>query len=229
MVGLPSEDRPPGASNGTFYDDRQSNGASAAQTPDGTDDGRHPQELGESSKPEKRRAGAGQRICGKCGKHLTGQFVRALGDTYHLECFTCHVSISHLQATRSDRARIAIRLSHPNSSQYPTSHQTSIHCARQITFGGLIYCATPVEVLCVALISQLSIASTTLNTSPAAYVQQCLAHTTPTTNTKVAYIVITTIRRNSLRNVMGARRPFSSSLWRSSAMAPISTGIQSAT
>lgn len=32
------------------------------------------------------------RICGKCGLGLTGQFVRALGDTYHLECFTCHVS-----------------------------------------------------------------------------------------------------------------------------------------
>lgn len=33
-----------------------------------------------------------QRMCGKCGTHLTGQFVRALGGTYHLECFTCHVS-----------------------------------------------------------------------------------------------------------------------------------------
>ncbi|KAF1999326.1 RhoGAP-domain-containing protein [Amniculicola lignicola CBS 123094] len=30
------------------------------------------------------------KICGKCGEGLTGQFVRALGDTYHLECFTCH-------------------------------------------------------------------------------------------------------------------------------------------
>ncbi|KAF2199394.1 rho-type GTPase-activating protein-like protein [Delitschia confertaspora ATCC 74209] len=30
------------------------------------------------------------KICGKCGEPLTGQFVRALGDTYHLECFTCH-------------------------------------------------------------------------------------------------------------------------------------------
>ncbi|KAG9961405.1 GTPase-activating protein-like protein of the rho/rac family, partial [Aureobasidium melanogenum] len=30
------------------------------------------------------------RICAKCGGHLTGQFVRALGGTYHLECFTCH-------------------------------------------------------------------------------------------------------------------------------------------
>ena len=34
------------------------------------------------------------KICGKCGEGLTGQFVRALGDTFHLECFTCHVRSS---------------------------------------------------------------------------------------------------------------------------------------
>ncbi len=33
------------------------------------------------------------KICGKCGESLTGRFVRALGDTYHLECFTCHVRL----------------------------------------------------------------------------------------------------------------------------------------
>jgi len=38
--------------------------------------------------PKPKRSG---KICGKCGEGLTGQFVRALGDTYHLECFTCHV------------------------------------------------------------------------------------------------------------------------------------------
>nr|OQO32000.1 hypothetical protein B0A51_00799 [Rachicladosporium sp. CCFEE 5018] len=40
----------------------------------------------------RRPSGSGreQRVCGKCQNHLTGQFVRALGDTYHLECFTCH-------------------------------------------------------------------------------------------------------------------------------------------
>jgi hypothetical protein len=44
------------------------------------------------SRPKKdRRPSDKQRICGKCQKQLTGQFVRALGDTYHLECFTCHV------------------------------------------------------------------------------------------------------------------------------------------
>lgn len=36
------------------------------------------------------------RICGKCGGHLSGQFVRALGDTYHLDCFTCSVSLQVL-------------------------------------------------------------------------------------------------------------------------------------
>ncbi|KAK4560705.1 Rho-type GTPase activating protein Rga1 [Recurvomyces mirabilis] len=40
--------------------------------------------------PGARRPSGQQRTCGKCQRHLTGQFVRALGDTYHLECFTCH-------------------------------------------------------------------------------------------------------------------------------------------
>jgi hypothetical protein len=29
------------------------------------------------------------RICKKCGEALTGQFVRALGGTFHLDCFKC--------------------------------------------------------------------------------------------------------------------------------------------
>ncbi|KAK4995437.1 Rho-type GTPase activating protein Rga1 [Elasticomyces elasticus] len=37
-----------------------------------------------------RRPSNTHRVCGKCGQSLTGQFVRALGDTWHLECFTCH-------------------------------------------------------------------------------------------------------------------------------------------
>lgn len=38
-----------------------------------------------------RRGSSNTRTCGKCGGHLNGQFVRALENTYHLECFTCHV------------------------------------------------------------------------------------------------------------------------------------------
>jgi hypothetical protein len=33
------------------------------------------------------------RTCGKCGEPLTGQFVRALGGTFHLDCFKCRVSV----------------------------------------------------------------------------------------------------------------------------------------
>ena len=31
------------------------------------------------------------RVCKKCGEHLTGQFVRALDGTFHLDCFKCRV------------------------------------------------------------------------------------------------------------------------------------------
>lgn len=41
--------------------------------------------------PAREKPRGRSKICGKCGEGLTGQFVRALGDTYHLECFTCHV------------------------------------------------------------------------------------------------------------------------------------------
>lgn len=35
---------------------------------------------------------AALRICSKCNEPLTGQYVRALGGTFHLECFKCQVS-----------------------------------------------------------------------------------------------------------------------------------------
>ncbi|KAF9735911.1 hypothetical protein PMIN06_012820 [Paraphaeosphaeria minitans] len=40
--------------------------------------------------PAREKPRGRSKVCGKCGEGLTGQFVRALGDTYHLECFTCH-------------------------------------------------------------------------------------------------------------------------------------------
>lgn len=30
--------------------------------------------------------------CAKCGLLIVGQFVRALGGTYHLDCFKCQVT-----------------------------------------------------------------------------------------------------------------------------------------
>jgi hypothetical protein len=37
--------------------------------------------------------GSTSRLCRKCNESLTGQFVRALGGTFHLECFKCNVSL----------------------------------------------------------------------------------------------------------------------------------------
>ncbi len=38
------------------------------------------------------RSASGQvRTCKKCGEPLTGQFVRALDGTFHLDCFKCRV------------------------------------------------------------------------------------------------------------------------------------------
>lgn len=38
--------------------------------------------------------GSTPRLCKKCGEPLVGQFVRALGGTFHLECFRCEVSLN---------------------------------------------------------------------------------------------------------------------------------------
>jgi len=114
-MGLPSEDRPSGAVNGsdTFYDD-EPNDTPVANGQEGIphrphvnmDNGMQPPQAREAGSgvatpeqyPRERRAGGRRpsthRICGKCQRQLTGQFVRALGDTYHLECFTCHVRLN---------------------------------------------------------------------------------------------------------------------------------------
>ncbi|KAF7175626.1 hypothetical protein CNMCM7691_009191 [Aspergillus felis] len=42
----------------------------------------------QSGRPPTKSPGS-SRICKKCGEPLTGQFVRALGATFHLECFKC--------------------------------------------------------------------------------------------------------------------------------------------
>lgn len=39
-------------------------------------------------------AGGQARLCKRCGEPLTGQFVRALGGTFHLDCFKCRVRYS---------------------------------------------------------------------------------------------------------------------------------------
>jgi hypothetical protein len=56
-------------------------------------DGESNKTSGERERSGTRRKGSGQlRVCKKCGEPLTGQFVRAISGTFHLDCFKCRVS-----------------------------------------------------------------------------------------------------------------------------------------
>lgn len=45
------------------------------------------------TKPNGRTASGQLRLCKKCNEPLTGQFVRALEGTFHLDCFRCRVRV----------------------------------------------------------------------------------------------------------------------------------------
>ena len=79
------------------------NGAFASEnrltSPSGSAGGREREDRsrpsGERNRSRNRngRTASGQlRICKKCNEPLTGQFVRALGGMFHLDCFRCRVS-----------------------------------------------------------------------------------------------------------------------------------------
>lgn len=116
--GRPSTDRSrgdyPGSDSGYPSDRNWQNGGS--RTPDSTyrlkpttsgssmpgafpgawTDEPPPRKSGERNRSRQRngRTASGQlRICKKCGEPLTGQFVRALDGTFHLDCFKCRVSV----------------------------------------------------------------------------------------------------------------------------------------
>ena len=62
-----------------------------------------------NGRPQTKSPGSSQRVCKKCAEPLTGQFVRALGATYHLECFKCEVSASPcLAVSSSDSGSIGL-------------------------------------------------------------------------------------------------------------------------
>ena len=81
--------------------------------------------------------------CAKCDLPMTGQFVRALGTVYHLDCFRCLVgsSLSPLIFENEIidfiliRNRTVTRSSPPNSflSSLPMVPDDRLHCAKPIT------------------------------------------------------------------------------------------------
>ncbi|TVY80455.1 Rho-type GTPase-activating protein [Lachnellula suecica] len=91
-VGMQDQQLP--RPNGAFASENR-----LAASPSGSASGREKDGDGESqkksgerqrSRPRNGRTASGQlRMCKKCGEPLTGQFVRALGGTFHLDCFRC--------------------------------------------------------------------------------------------------------------------------------------------
>lgn len=51
----------------------------------------HPRDRSRPNGRPHTKSPGSSRLCQKCGDPLTGQFVRALGGTFHLECFRCQV------------------------------------------------------------------------------------------------------------------------------------------
>ena len=138
-----------------------------------------------------------QRLCKKCGEALTGQFVRALDGTFHLDCFRCKVrqySGAYLPHTNCSLYRIVIKLSRQSSFQLMMRMvPVNIHFVKRITFAAWICYASTVEVLYGVPMSQHLTASITLTTSHALCAPLRSARRTATTSTKTKYTVITTI------------------------------------
>lgn len=66
----------------------------------------HSQERNRSRNRNGRAPSGGQRTCKKCGEPLTGQFVRALDGTFHLDCFKCRVSRHTVKAHERRNAKL---------------------------------------------------------------------------------------------------------------------------
>ncbi|KAF6837657.1 rho GTPase activator [Colletotrichum plurivorum] len=71
------------------YRNQQPSRSPGPRTPGREGDGRRSGERSRSKGRGGRSASGQQRTCKKCGEPLTGQFVRALDGTFHLDCFKC--------------------------------------------------------------------------------------------------------------------------------------------
>ncbi|GKT54997.1 rho-type GTPase-activating protein 1 [Colletotrichum tofieldiae] len=71
------------------YRTQQPSRSPGPRTPGRDGDSRRSGERSRSNGRGGRSASGQQRICKKCGEPLTGQFVRALDGTFHLDCFKC--------------------------------------------------------------------------------------------------------------------------------------------
>jgi hypothetical protein len=94
-------------------------GSSAATGPPGAwdSDSRKSAERNRSRQRNGGRSASGQtRTCNKCGEALTGQFVRAMEGTFHLDCFKCRVCFPLTFPSPSSHPHFHISMSPPSAS-----------------------------------------------------------------------------------------------------------------
>lgn len=223
-------------SNGPLGVDDRSPASPAISTNGNENDGdtdRGGRERNRSRTRNGRTASGTLRVCKKCGEPLTGQFVRALNGTYHLDCFKCRVSRdAHPRLISADvwLDRTAERLSLPSSSR--STRRTvvaNIHFVRLTTSDDSTSYVTSVGVRYGDLTLRHSNGNTISITLHVPSVRPCLARKTATMSTMARSTVITTIPRSLRSDATVAKRLSSSSSWRYSAMAKTSIGIPNAT
>lgn len=88
---------PRGRYTGLGGGDEQLSNGNLSDSSAGGRHGRERDRSGSQKMPTRERSKADgnqgpKRICGRCGEPLLGQFVRAMGGMFHLECFMCRVS-----------------------------------------------------------------------------------------------------------------------------------------
>jgi len=232
----PTSTRQNGQNGGSYGNQLGRPPASPALSADNTDNESRRSGERNRSRPRGSRAASGQtRICKKCGESLTGQFVRALDGTFHLDCFKCRVSsepLLHALAllTGMISCRTVVRLSPPSSSPLTTrTAGVNTHSARQTTSVGLVCSVISAAERFEDPTSRHLSGNTTSITSRVPCARQCLGHRTATMSTTVRCIAIITTQPASL-NVAKAAKPLSSnSSLRSFATARISIGIPNVT
>jgi len=211
----------------------QSNQVTGRYTPQDNDSSSALKAGADLSKQAGSHRPSGPRLCAKCNQPLSGQFVRALENTYHLECFTCHVSpdapTSHPMIQANLPSRNAERSWRQSSSPSLTKVQINTRSAKLTISGGWVSSAILVAVLFVAPTSRPWTGNTTSSISPAPSAPRNSERKTAIMSTKATCTAITITRPNSPNVAKAAKMPFSSSLSKSSETARISTGIQSAT
>ena len=178
------------------------------------------------------KSSSGQiRICKMCGETLEGQFVRALGGTFHLGCFKCRVSamkcvgIDGMLTIRRIVARSLLRSFSPLTTKRELGNTRSV---RQIIFAGWICFVMLVAGHFVDPTSQRWNANTILSISHVLFVPRSLERKTATMNMRTKSTAIIITQHSSPKDAMAARLPYSSNSSRYSGMERINIGIQNA-